>query len=291
MDKNKSLVWICIAYMVALYIGGCSLFFLNFDPLWNILIADVIATFVIFSFSRYFKNSSFYDAYWTVIPPFIALYWMSTASVEVPILRQMLVLLVLLYWATRLTLNWATYWEGMSHEDWRYKMCRDRFPALAMFTDFFAIHFFPTIQVFLGLLPIYAIYHLGNETLNIFDIIAFFVATAAVSIQMFSDFQLHDFINNKKPGETLNKGLWAWSRHPNYFGELGFWFGLFLFGLASSPENAYWLSAGVIAMGAMFIFASIPMMEKRSLTRRPEYQKTIDNVSMLIPLPPKNNKE
>ena len=290
MNKTQSLVWVCIAYMVALYIAGCSLFFLSFDPLWNILIADIVATFVIFLFSRHFKNSSFYDAYWTVIPPFIALYWMLTATIEAPVIRQMLVLLVLLFWATRLTLNWATYWEGMVHEDWRYKLLRDSAPKCSVLIDFFAIHLFPTMQVFLGLLPIYAIYHLGNESLNIIDIIAFIVAMAAIIIQMFSDFQLHDFIKNKKAGETLKHGLWAWSRHPNYFGELGFWFGLFLFGCAAYPAGTYWIGAGFIAMLAMFVFASIPMMEKRSLQRRPEYQETIDTVSMFIPLPPKNKK-
>lgn len=287
MSKTTSLIWICIAYMVALYIGGFSLFFLDYGPLWNIFIADVVATVVIWIFSRCFKNSSFYDAYWTVIPPFIALYWVVTASVDVPLIRQLLVMFVVLYWATRLTLNWATFWEGMVHEDWRYALCRDRFPKIALLTDFFGIHFFPTVQVFLGLLPIYAINHMGNSELNIVDIIAFVITAGAITLQMMSDFQLHDFIKNKKPGETINSGLWAWSRHPNYFGELGFWFGLFVFGLAAYPAGFYWHCAGFVAMGLMFVFVSIPMMETRSLERRPEYQDTIDKVSMLIPLPPK----
>lgn len=290
MDKTQSLIWVCIAYVTALFIGGCSLFFLNFDPLWNILIADLIATLVIFIFSMHFKNSSFYDAYWTVIPFFILLYWVTSAPIDVPIARQISVLFVVLFWATRLTLNWAAHWEGMVHEDWRYQLLRDRAPKLAIFTDLFAIHLFPTMQVFLGLLPLYAVFHLGNNTLNIVDLIAFLVATAAVSIQMLSDFQLHDFIKHKKTGQTLNTGFWAWSRHPNYFGELGFWCGLFLFGLAAYPAGAYWTCVGIIAMGSMFIFASIPLMEERSLARRPEYQKTIDTVSMLIPLPPKNKQ-
>ena len=64
---------------------------------------------------------------------------------------------------------------------------------------------------------------------------------------MISDFQLHDFINNKKPGETIRTGLWGWSRHPNYFGELGFWFGLMLFGLAAFPAGWYWIIIGFVA--------------------------------------------
>ena len=85
----------------------------------------------------------------------------------------------------------------------------------------------------------------------------------------------------------LDTGLWAWSRHPNYCGELGFWLGLFLFGLAAYPTGWWWMILGVVLMTLMFLFASIPMMEKRSLERRPEYQQIIDSTSMLIPWPPR----
>lgn len=85
----------------------------------------------------------------------------------------------------------------------------------------------------------------------------------------------------------MQRGLWAWSRHPNYFGELLFWFSLLFFGLSVHPSGFWWLAIGAIAMTLMFLLASIPMMEKRSLERRPEYQRIIDSTSMLIPLPPK----
>ena len=71
----------------------------------------------------------------------------------------------------------------------------------------------------------------------------------------------------------MDQGVWAWSRHPNYFGEFGFWLALGLFGLAASPSDWWWLSSGRSAMLAMFLGASIPMMEKRSLERRPAYQR------------------
>ena len=67
----------------------------------------------------------------------------------------------------------------------------------------------------------------------------------------------------------MDRGLWSWSRHPNYFGEFGFWFSLALFGVAASPGDTWWLFVGAGAMLAMFLGASIPMMEERSLERRP----------------------
>ncbi|MFX4952353.1 DUF1295 domain-containing protein, partial [Acinetobacter baumannii] len=81
-------------------------------------------------------------------------------------------------------------------------------------------------------------------------------------------------------------GLWGWSRHPNYFGELSFWWGLMLFGFAAAPSQWPWLVPGALAMTAMFVFASIPLMDQRSVERRPAYAEYMRRVSALVPLPP-----
>ena len=286
-NKTADLATVTVAYMVALFLGGCSLYLLDYGHLLNIFIADLVATGVIFAFSRSYGNSSFYDAYWSVIPPLIALFWLAVGDSQVSTLREVLVLGLVLYWATRLTLNWAVYWEGMHHEDWRYALLRERSPNMAVLTDFFGIHLFPTLQVFAGMLPIYAVYCLGDTAFNWLDVLAALVTFSAVTLQLVSDRQLHRFIAQRQEGEQLHTGLWAWSRHPNYCGELGFWLGLLLFGLAAYPTGWWWMILGVVLMTLMFLFASIPMMEKRSLERRPEYQQIIDSTSMLIPWPPR----
>jgi steroid 5-alpha reductase family enzyme len=286
-NKTADLATVTVAYMAALFLGGSSLYLLDYGHLLNIFIADLVATGVIFAFSRSYGNSSFYDAYWSVIPPLIALFWLAVGDSQVSTLREVLVLGLILYWATRLTLNWAVYWEGMHHEDWRYALLRQRSPNMAVLTDFFGIHLFPTLQVFAGMLPIYAVYCLGDTAFNWLDVLAAVVTFSAVTLQLVSDRQLHRFIAQRQEGEQLHTGLWAWSRHPNYCGELGFWLGLLLFGLAAYPTGWWWMILGVVLMTLMFLFASIPMMEKRSLERRPEYQQIIDSTSMLIPWPPR----
>lgn len=286
-NKTADLATVTVAYVVALFLGGSSLYLLDYGHLLNIFIADLVATVVIFAFSRSYGNSSFYDAYWSVIPPLLALFWLAVGASQVSSLREVLVLGLVLYWATRLTLNWAVYWEGMHHEDWRYALLRERSPNMAVLTDFFGIHLFPTLQVFAGMLPIYAVYCLGDTAFNWLDVLAAAVTFSAVTLQLVSDRQLHRFIAQRQEGEQLHTGLWAWSRHPNYCGELGFWLGLFLFGLAAYPSGWWWMILGVVLMTLMFLFASIPMMEKRSLQRRPEYQQIIDSTSMLIPWPPR----
>jgi steroid 5-alpha reductase family enzyme len=119
------------------------------------------------------------------------------------------------------------------------------------------------------------------------DIVAVVVGLGSVALSFTADLQMYRFARTKQPGEVMERGLWGWSRHPNYLGEIGFWFSLALFGLATSPSDWWWIFVGAIAMVALFLGASIPMMEQRSLERRPRYQDVIDRVPMLLPRPPR----
>ena len=90
-------------------------------------------------------------------------------------------------------------------------------------------------------------------------------------------------------GRFIDVGLWAWSRHPNYFGEWLFWAGLALFGVAAVPYSWWWTVPGSMAMLVMFLAASIPMIDKRSLERRPEYGEHVKRVSGFVPWFPKKS--
>ena len=268
--------------MIALFVAGLVLILSTAEPLWRALWADLVATLVVFGASRWHRNSSFYDAFWSVIPPVLMLWWMVVGS-SASTLREMLVLALLLFWATRLTCHWAYYWPGLHHEDWRYGMLREQAGRNAVVVDLMGVHVFPTIQVFLGMLPVYAVTVLGDQPLNVIDGLAALVMFAAISLQMTADVQLHAFAAQAKPGDTLETGLWSRSRHPNYLGEIGMWVGLALFGLAAYPQGAWWVGLGALAMILMFRYASIPMMEKRSLARRPEYADTMARIPRLLP--------
>lgn len=253
---------------------------------WDALAADVLATAVIFGFSLAYKNSSFYDPYWSVIPPALAVWWMMQVPASLGDARAWMVMVLVWLWALRLTTNWATHWGGLTHEDWRYPIVRARAGKFAVPADFFGIHLYPTIQVFLGCLPIYAVMSRGQAPLGWLDALAFIVTLGAIAIETIADLQLHAFIRTRKPGQFINSGLWAWSRHPNYFGELAFWWGLMLFGLAAAPQSWWWIVPGALSMTAMFKFASIPFMDQRSVERRPAYAEHMKKVSALLLLPP-----
>ncbi len=283
--KGRSLAIVTVAYLIAVAVGYA---WLLWGPatgrLWlDTLIADILATLVVFAFSRVYRNSSFYDAYWSVIPPLLLFYWWSQGDGD-PV-RTWLITVLVVVWAVRLTANWVYAFPGLHHEDWRYPMFRERAGRFELVADLVAIHLIPTLQVFLGMVPVYVAVTTPGGGLAWLTVIAFVVGMAAVTLEGVADVQMHRFVASARPGEVMDRGLWSWSRHPNYFGEFGFWFALALFGLAAAPQ-AWWLFAGAAAMLAMFLGASIPMMETRSLQRRPGYQAVIDRVSRFVPRPP-----
>ena len=283
--KGRSLAIVTVAYLIAVAVGYA---WLLWGPatgrLWlDTLIADILATLVVFAFSRVYRNSSFYDAYWSVIPPLLLFYWWSQGDGD-PV-RTWLITVLVVVWAVRLTANWVYAFPGLHHEDWRYPMFRERAGRFEFVADLVAIHLIPTLQVFLGMVPVYVAVTTPGGGLAWLTVIAFVVGMAAVTLEGVADVQMHRFVASARPGDVMDRGLWSWSRHPNYFGEFGFWLALALFGLAAAPQ-AWWLFAGAAAMLAMFLGASIPMMETRSLQRRPGYQAVIDRVSRFVPRPP-----
>ncbi|MDP7702089.1 DUF1295 domain-containing protein [Mycobacterium sp. TY815] len=291
MSKARSLTLVTLAYVIAI---GVAAGWLAWGPrtghLWlDSLIADVLATLVVFAFSRRYRNSSFYDAYWSVIPPLLALYWWSQAGAGVDQVRCWLVMAVIVVWAVRLTANWVYGFPGLHHEDWRYPMFKERAGRWEFVVDLVAIHLIPTLQVFAGMLPVYVCVTRPGADIRWLTLVAFALGLAAVALELAADVQMHRFVRESRAGAAMDRGLWSWSRHPNYFGEFGFWFSLALFGVAAAPSDWWWLFAGAAAMLAMFLGASIPMMETRSLQRRPEYQRVIDRVSRFVPRPPRKS--
>ena len=254
------------------------------NTMLKVLTADIIATVMVFMFSIIFNNSSVYDPYWSVIPPFIVIYLMKLYP-EGNDIRQIVVLLVVLFWSFRLTLNWLRGWHGIKHEDWRYVSIAEKTGKFYWPVSFLGIHLMPTLFVFLGCLPLW--YSLSSSSaFNFYDIIAIVFTLGAIFLEWIADEQMIRFRKNNKQNSYLNSGLWAFSRHPNYLGEISFWIGIFLFTLSSSSfttSKGLWTGAGFLMMTILFVFISIPLMEKRNLARKPGYEKYISSVPALVP--------
>lgn len=289
--KQRALLWILIAYLAALA-SACAAGYLvrGQHPLVVAAVADTVGTIVIFVFSMLFNNSSFYDAYWSVAPVALGAFWIWAARNNDPnVLRQAIVLGLVTLWGVRLTFNWARGWTGLGHEDWRYVDLRAKHGSSYWLVSFAGIHFFPTVLVFAGCLALWAAASDGTKPLGVIDGFAACVTAFAVWLEATADKQLRRFVLSKPAqGAMLDSGLWAYSRHPNYLGEISFWFGLFLFGLAAG-HHYWWTAAGFVSMLLLFLFVSIPLIETRHLTRRPAYAELMKRVPMLFPLPLRKN--
>jgi len=259
-------------------------YLIKIDRLLLVLVTDIIATLVIFIASTIFRNTSLYDPYWSFIPIVIAIYWFIVGLIEYEAgPPQVVILVVVGMYGLRLTYNWIRSWEGLMHEDWRYVKFRKEKPKLFWFINLTGLQLMPTVVVFLGCIPLKPAFINNIKIDNVFYIIGLIIAVSAIFIEAIADEQQYAFRKKKQPGELLNVGLWGFSRHPNYFGEISFWWGIYFLGLAGDTSSWWWMIAGPIAMVILFLFVSIPMMEKRLKERYPDYEEYQKRVSMLIP--------
>jgi steroid 5-alpha reductase family enzyme len=251
-------------------------------PLVQLGLGTLVATAVIFAASVAVDNSSMYDPYWSLQPLAIAAFYLWTAP-GAPSSRQILVTVLVLLYAARLTSNFYRDWPGLVKEDFRYVDFRRRYGRLYWPVSFLGIHLFPTIMVFLGCLPLYATAVSGGAGLGWLDALGTLVTLFAIGLGFVADEQLRRFRHDPgNRGRCMRSGVWAYSRHPNYLGEVTTWWGLWLFALAVGL-GWWWTGVGAIAITFMFVFVSVPMMEKRGLATRTGYREYRVETPMLLP--------
>jgi steroid 5-alpha reductase family enzyme len=278
--RRHDLARVALAYAAALVVALAAGWALrDRHPILVAAAADFAATLVVFGFSVGYGNSSLYDPYWSAAPLPIAIYWTGA-----PGLRQLLILALVALWGVRLTGNWAARWRGIGDEDFRYQEIRRRTGRLYWPASLVSIHLMPTIWVFLGLLPLYPALARPNP-ITVLDVTALVVTAAAIAIEAAADRQLRVFLRTRRdPEAVLDKGLWARCRHPNYLGEVLFWWGLYLFGVAAEPAWA-WSGVGPLSITLLFVFVSVPWMDRRLLLRHPAWAQTMKSLPALLPWP------
>jgi len=241
----------------------------------SLLLADIAATILVFIFSLIFRNASVYDPYWSVQPPVIlalAIFKMRNSGVSTNLLGWLLFAAVL-FWALRLTGNWIYNFKSFEYQDWRYLMLKEKTGPAYPLINFLGIHMFPTLVVYLCVLPAVTAIVQGAafKPLCLAFIALCFTATV---FQGLADIQMHRF-RNSGAGGFIKTGLWKKSRHPNYACEILMWWGIGLASVIALGWQNWYLLAGALVNTLMFLFISIPMADKRQ-SRKPgfaEYKK------------------
>ncbi len=276
-NRAASFAVLALVYVLAAAVGVAVYLALDFDWWLSLLIADTAATVVTFIFSLIFKNASVYDPYWSVQPPVILIAFAIGRKLTI---LGVLLLIVVSYWAIRLTSNWAYTFANLNHQDWRYTMLDEKTGAFYPIINFVGIHMVPTLVVYGCILPaVWAV--INGATANLASVFLLCLSIGAATMQGIADYEMHTFRKNKNSAFIRN-GLWKYSRHPNYLGEIFMWWGVAL-SVICAATDAWYLATGALANTVLFFAVSIPMADGRQ-SRKEGFAEYKQQTRMLLPI-------
>lgn len=281
--KTKGLLILLFSYIIAFIIGLISfkLFEDNVPIIWNILIANVVSTIVIYIIGCIYKTASIYDPYWsiqTVVIYICLMIYYKTINVG-----NVIFLICILFWAIRLTYNFIHGFNDISYIDWRYKMLKEKTNKLYPIVNLLGIHLVPTLIVYFASIPSF-LYVINNNDFEIVNVGGLLIMILATLLELISDYNMIQFKKVRKDkNEIINIGLWKYSRHPNYLGEILFWYGVALTFILSNI-SLWYVIIGAILNTLLFVFISIPMAENHLSSYKENYSDYKQKTRMLLPL-------
>ncbi len=281
-NRSIGFLLITLSYLTALVIG--LIVYKNAGrSIWmNLFLADLAATFVIWVSSLLLNNASVYDPYWSVQPvvilPLLALQVGSLSA------TSLLLCAMVILWGVRLTLNWVKTFKGLHEQDWRYDQIKHQTGQFYPLVNLLGIQLMPTLIVFACIAPIVFVI-LQTPKFSLLILPGLLISLLGVMLETVADHQMHDFRRkNSDRSAIIRVGLWKYSRHPNYLGEILMWWGAFLVCLAADP-SAWKLGLGALLNTALFLFISIPLAEKRMAKYKDGFTEYQHQTRMLLPLP------
>ncbi len=189
-------------------------------------------------------------------------------------------------WGTRLSYylfkrNWN------APEDKRYVAMRKKWGDKPRINAYFKVFMFQMLLLIIIVQPVLLANTTKSSGLEIINYVGIAIWLVGFFFQVVGDYQLKDFIANKKTKENrlMTEGLWAYTRHPNYFGESAMWWGIFL--ISFIELKSLFGIIGPITITFLLLFVSgVPMLEKR-YEGRADYDEYKKRTSKFFPLPPK----
>lgn len=250
--------------------------------------AGLAATLVLWLVGVIRRNPSVFDPFWSVAPIVAAAAWAGDpASASADPRRQWPVVALVTAWGLRLTYHWWCTRAREVEEDWRYTEMRRASGAWFPLVNLIVIHVAPAVMLGLACLAMYPALVTGTRPLGWIDVVAAVWTLAAIVLEATADRQMRAFRAQPRDGRAVCAvGVWGWSRHPNYLGELLFWWGLYLLSYAAEPA-AEWAMIGPIVITAMLALYSAPALDRRMLASTPGYARYMRRVPVLWPRRPR----
>lgn len=229
------------------------------------------------------RDNSIADVAWG--PGFILIAWTTLLIGGSFTLRQLIAAMLILIWGTRLAIR-IHLRNRRKGEDMRYRNWREAWGRFFLIRSYFQVFILQGCILLMNIAPILVIntYEAGN--FGMLDVFGVLLWVLGFTFESVGDWQLDRFIADKNSrGKIMDSGLWRYSRHPNYFGEVTMWWGIFCLAL-SVPWG--WISIiGPLAITGTILFVSgIPMTE-RLMAKTPGFDVYKKQTSVFIPWFPK----
>ncbi|MCE9628766.1 MAG: DUF1295 domain-containing protein [Candidatus Vogelbacteria bacterium] len=229
------------------------------------------------------KRNDVADVAWGL--GFVLISWISFFLVDYSGPREILINILVTIWGLRLAWHIHTRNKGKS-EDYRYLAWRKEWGQWFYLRSFLQVYLLQGLLLFLIVLPVLVINKNSEPTLGVLDFLGVLVWLLGFYFEVVGDAQLVRFIKNPaNKGKLMQGGLWAYTRHPNYFGEVVQWWGIWLVAL-SVPNGAFAIIGPLTITTLILKVSGIPMLEKK-MAENPEFVEYKKKTSMFIPLPRK----
>jgi len=199
--------------------------------------------------------------------------------------RASAMLLLVNLWGLRLAAHIFARHKG---EDHRYAAMRRQYGPRWWWWSLVQVFLLQAILIWFIAAPLVAVMLTSRGAMTPLAYAGTAVAVLGLLLETVADSQLARFrINPDNQGKVLDRGLWAWSRHPNYFGECLLWWGFFLVGFSAAHQ--WWLVLSPVVMTFLLLQVSgVGLMEDKIVDRRPAYTDYKRRVSAFVPWPPKS---
>lgn len=268
------------------------------DPLQLVIIVAAVAALLCWVASIVTKDTSWVDRAWSVVPVlYVWIFALAALSSGVDATRLVVMGILVTAWGMRLTFNFARKGGYSGVEDYRWAILRGRMTPwqFQLFNLFFIVLYQMTLLVLITL-PSYTAWQ-HPSPFGAWDAVFSALFVLFLAGETVADQQQWTFHQRKKRGEArgfLTTGLFAYSRHPNFFFEQAQWWAIYALGASAAVAAGagFWGGAinptiiGAVLLTVLFIGSTV-FTESISASKYPDYAQYRKSTSMLIPLPPR----
>lgn len=177
-------------------------------------------------------------------------------------LKTLIIFLLTSVWGLRLSFYIFRRFKSKEKEDPRYAKWRLDWGDKWIIFSYLKVFLLQAFFLVLIAMPIIITARYSSGEWGVVNILGMVIWLAGLIFEVISDKQLSNFVKNKKPGEIMTRGLWRYSRHPNYFGEAILWWGIWLVSFGG-PFYCFGIIGPVTITFLLRFVSGVPMAEQR----------------------------